>query len=185
VTTSALTVKRGTNWNSIIRVSCSMTDGSSVSNNLGDFRVKSLLERKSSSILSDKAIHWSSSGTPLVAANGFSDMFTTQDTALCNIDIQCSVKQADCSSNYNSNAIQVDSSNSYRLTYAQNVDLGYESTVCIKCSFDTILQDGTKLETTSATDSLSVLQYSRCYNLIDPNPWYDMCLQYDTYSAGV
>jgi hypothetical protein len=69
-----------------------MTDGTSVENNLGDFRVKILLANNPSSPLSDKTFHYTSSSTRLVAATGFSDMFIAEDTAVCNIDIQCYIK---------------------------------------------------------------------------------------------
>jgi hypothetical protein len=85
------------------------------------------------SALDDQTIAYVDSATLVTKASGFADFFTNTHTTLCGVITACSLKTSGgCASAYDESAgnLAIDTTTG-AITGKQNVDAGYEDTVCI------------------------------------------------------
>ena len=102
--------------------------------------------------VADKTISYSSSATLDVVAATSANFFTNADSATCGSLSTCVIKASGCSGTYSAGNLVINASTG-KLEAKQNVDAGYDDTVCIKCS-NTLF--------TFEQDSLNVKQLPNC-----------------------
>jgi hypothetical protein len=83
--------------------------------------------------VADKSIAYSSSSTLDVVAALSSNFFTNADSATCGALASCEIKASGCTNAYSAGNLVINASTG-KLEAKQNVDAGYDDTVCIKCS---------------------------------------------------
>lgn len=84
-----------------------------------------------SSPLADQTIAYVDSATLVTKASGFADFFTNTHTTLCGAITACSLKTSGgCANPYTDANLVIDTTTG-AITGKQNVDAGYEDTVCI------------------------------------------------------
>ena len=84
-----------------------------------------------SSPLADQTIAYDASSTLVTKATGFADFFTNTHSALCGAITACSLKTpAGCAAAYATGNLAIDATTG-AITGKQNIDAGYEDTVCI------------------------------------------------------
>lgn len=82
--------------------------------------------------VADKTIAYSSSSTLETVAAASTNFFTNADSAACGAMATCAIKVAGCASNYVGTNLEINASTG-KLEAKQNVQAGYDDTVCIKC----------------------------------------------------
>jgi hypothetical protein len=81
--------------------------------------------------LADQTIAYDASATLVTKATGFADFFTNTHTTLCGVITACSLKTpSGCAGPYVGTNLAITSATG-AITGKQNVDAGYEDTVCI------------------------------------------------------
>jgi hypothetical protein len=82
--------------------------------------------------LIDQTVTYAANSALVTKASGFADFFTNPFIATCNAISACSLKASGCSGSYDDGNLVITSSTG-EITAAQNIDAGYEDTVCIEC----------------------------------------------------
>ena len=82
--------------------------------------------------LVDQTVAYVNSATLVSKSAGFADFFTPLYTATCGTITACEIKASGCSGSYSAGNLAIDSAGV--VTAKQNIDAGYEDTVCISCS---------------------------------------------------
>jgi len=80
----------------------------------------------------DQTLAYDASSTLIEKSSGFANWFTNTHVTLCGAITSCEIKAAGCSASYTAANLVID--NAGAVTAKQNVDAGYEDTVCISCS---------------------------------------------------
>ena len=97
--------------------------------------------------LADQTVTYADNSALLTKASGFADFFTNPFIATCNAITACSLKESGCGSAYGLGNIEITSATG-EIKAKQNIDIGYEDTVCISCqnsAGSTITYDGWKV----------------------------------------
>jgi hypothetical protein len=87
---------------------------------------------KVGSPLANQNVAYQNNAALVTKASGFTDFFTNPHVTACGAVTTCSLKVAGCGGAYSTGNLEID--NSGEITAKQNVDAGYEDTVCIECS---------------------------------------------------
>jgi hypothetical protein len=82
--------------------------------------------------LVDQTLAYLNDATLVTKASGFADFFTPLYTATCGTITACTLKVSGCGSAYSTGNLAISSVGV--VTAKQNVEDGYEDTVCISCS---------------------------------------------------
>jgi len=85
------------------------------------------------SAYADQTLPYFASSSLVVKASGFSDWFTNTHSTLCGAITSCEIKATGCSNSYDLGNLAI-TANTGAITAKQNVEAGYEDTVCIKCT---------------------------------------------------
>jgi len=83
--------------------------------------------------VADKSIAYSSSAIYELVAATSASFFTNSDSATCGAVASCAIKVSGCGSAYTGTNLVINASTG-KLEAKQNVQAGYDDTVCISCS---------------------------------------------------
>jgi len=85
------------------------------------------------SAYADQTLPYAASVTLVEKSSGFANWFTNTHVTLCGAITSCEIKASGCSSAYTAGNLAI-TANTGAVTAKQNVDAGYEDTVCIRCT---------------------------------------------------
>jgi hypothetical protein len=119
--------------------------------------------------LADQTVAYLNDATLVTKASGFADFFTPLYTATCGTITACTLKVSGCGSAYTAANLFISSAGV--ITGKQNVDAGYEDTVCVSCSN----AHGSTIE----HDNWKVTQSKNCGDTLSLGSVTDQAFAYD------